>query len=144
MVRLPTIFPAVCLIIGIIGAGCGNPPTTKITDDDLRIWRNTLSPNGRFRIVIYQHDTGALGYGRVFWAVTAENLDGTDLRKFKLPDGYRAEGWTNDSALEVSKWQPYYGISDSREIQDGDLFNGIRVKMVENNSTYELPGYEEP
>ena len=35
MVRLPTISLAACLMIGMIGAGCGNPPSTKITDDDL-------------------------------------------------------------------------------------------------------------
>jgi hypothetical protein len=94
--------------------------------------------------VIYQHDTGALGYGRVFWAVTPENLNGTDLTKFELPDGYRAEGWTDDGELEISKWKPYYGIRDSRDVNEGDLFNGIKVRIVKNDSTYALPGYEEP
>jgi hypothetical protein len=142
--RLTTIILTVCLLIGTAGAGCGDAPGTKITDDDLKVWRNTLSPNGRNRIVIYQHDNGALGYGRIFWSVTAENVNGIDLSRFTLPDGYRAEGWTADNELEVSKWQPYYGIRESREIRNGDLFNGVKVRMVENNSTYPLPGYEEP
>lgn len=136
------------LVIGAMNAifcgACDSPAGTKITDRDLRIWRNTVSPDGRSRIVIYQHDTGALGYGRVFWAVTPANVDSVDLTKFKLPDGYRAEGWTVENELKVSRWQPYYGIRDNREIREGDLFNGIEVKFVENNSAYALPGYEEP
>jgi hypothetical protein len=131
-------------MLGMLCAGCGKPPGTKIKDNDLKVWRNTLSPDGRHRIVIDQHDTGALGFGRVFWAVTPGELDGTDLTEFKLPDGYRAEGWTDDGHLEISTWKPHYGIRDSRDINEGDLFNGVKVRMVENNSTYALPGYEEP
>ena len=46
MVRVPSISVAVGLLIAILGFGCGDPPGTKITDDDLKIWRNTLSPDG--------------------------------------------------------------------------------------------------
>lgn len=133
--------------IGFIAISCASadePVGTFITDADLKIWRNEPSPNGNSRIVVYQHDTGALGYGRVIWTVTPANIDGLDLAKFKLPDAYRAEGWTNESDLQVSKWNPYYYLQDYRELRDGDFFNGVKVKLVENNSKYELPGYEEP
>lgn len=132
-------------IVSIFCVACGAASSgTKITDGDLKIWLNSVSPDGSSRIVIYQHDTGALGYGRVFWAVTPAELTDTDLTKFRLPDGYRAEGWGDSGELKISKWQPYYGIRDGREIRDGDLFNGIKVKMIENNSEYALPGYKEP
>lgn len=131
-------------VMAVFCAACSDPPGAKISDPDLRIWSNSISPNGRSRIVIYQRDIGALGYSRVFWAVTAAEPADADLAKFRLPDGYRAEGWSDAGELKVSKWQPSYGIHDSREIRDGDSFAGVKVKMVENNSTYELPGYEEP
>ncbi|MGB7068844.1 MAG: hypothetical protein WBD22_05070 [Pyrinomonadaceae bacterium] len=137
----------VLVAIGCIAISCASadePVSTFITDSDLKIWRNEPSPNGNSRIVIYQHDMGALGYGRVISTVTPANIDGLDLARFKLPDAYRAEGWTNESDLQVSKWNPYYYLQDFRELHDGDFFNGVKVKLVENNSEYELPGYEEP
>jgi hypothetical protein len=131
-------------IVGASVIACGTSAATKISDKDLRVWRNTLSPKGGSRIVIYQHDTGALGYGRVFWAVTPADIENIDLANFKLPDGYRAEGWTRDGDLQVSKWQPYYGIRDKRTLNEGDSFNGQTVRLVPNDSKYELPGYQEP
>ncbi len=134
------------LAIGLVAISCVSADETVGTyvgNPDLKIWRNTLSPNGSFRIVIYQHDKGALGYGRVIWTVTPANLDRVDLTKFKLPDGYRTENWTKDSDLEISRWEPYYFLQDYRELRDGDSFHGVSVRLIENKSKYELPGYEE-
>jgi hypothetical protein len=123
---------------------CGSSTATRIWNRDIKVWRNTLSPKGDARIVVYQHDTGAAGYGRVFWAVTAANTENVELDNFTLPDGYRADGWTQDGRLQVSKWQPYYDIRDNRILNEGNIFNGQIVSLVDNDSKYELPGYEEP
>ena len=137
----------VLLAMGFIAISCAYSDETEgtfITDSDLKVWKNQLSPNGNFRIVIYQHDTGAFGYGRVLWTVTPADIDGLDLTKFKLPDGYRAEGWTKESVLQISEWKPYYYLQDYRELRHGDKFNGALVELIDNNSDYALPGYEEP
>lgn len=137
----------VLLAMGFIAISCAYSEVTEgtfITDSDLKIWKNELSPNGNFRIVIYQLDTGGFGYGRVLWTVTPGDINGIDLTKFKLPDGYRAEGWTKESVLQISKWKAYYSLQDNRELRDGDSFNGALVELIENNFEYALPGYEEP
>jgi hypothetical protein len=69
----------VFVAIGLITISCAladKPVGTRITDSDLKIWRNEISPNGNSRIVIYQHDTGAFGYGRVIWTVAPANAVG--------------------------------------------------------------------
>ncbi len=95
--------------------------------------KNTLSPNGESRIIVYHYDNGATGYSRAFWAITPEKFQDYNLVEYELPDGYKTEGWTNENEIMISKWKPYYYIEEKVDIKTGDLFNGVKVKLVENS-----------
>jgi hypothetical protein len=56
------------------------------------------------------------------WAFRAIN--------YELPDGYTTNGWTVDDESIVEKWEPYYYRQKLCELKDGDIFNGVKVKMV--------------
>ena len=109
-----------------------------MSDPDIVVLENVLSPNKDFRILIYQFDAGAFGYSRVFWAVTPEATQGVNISKFILPDGYRAEGWTEQNELTISEWQPYYHIQDAVELRTGDSLHGVKVEVIVNDSNYPL------
>jgi hypothetical protein len=110
----------------------------RARDEGFVMLRNELSPNGFHRLLIYQYDTGAFGYSRVWWAVTPENYSELDLVVYELPDGYLAKGWTMNGRLQISKWRPYYfteGEKETVSIQSGDSFRGVTVELVENETT---------
>jgi len=107
-------------------------PKRYLTDNDCVVEENTLSPNKKFRLLIYRFDAGAFGDGRVFWAVTPADAINPNLFNHELPDGYQANGWTADNELIVEKWEPYYYRERLGELKDGDIFNGVKVKLVKS------------
>jgi len=100
-------------------------PQRYLTDKDCVVEENTLSPNNKFRLLIYRFDVGAFGDGRIFWAVTPADAINPNLFNYELPDGYQANGWTADNELIVEKWEPYYYRQKLGELKDGDVFNGV-------------------
>jgi len=107
-------------------------PQRHLTDNDCIVEENTLSPNKKFRLLIYRFDAGAFGDGRIFWAVTPADATNPNLVNYELPDGYQADGWTADNELIVKKWEPYYYREKLGELRTGDAFNGVKVKLVES------------
>jgi hypothetical protein len=105
-----------------------------LTDRDCVVEENTLSPNKKFRLLIYRFDAGAFGDGRVFWAVTPADATNPNLVNYELPDGYQADGWTADNELIVEKWEPYYYRQKLGELKAGDTFKGVKVKLVESTT----------
>jgi hypothetical protein len=63
-------------------------------------------------------------------AVTPADATNPNLVKYELPDGYQANGWTGDNELIVEKWEPYYYRQKLSELKDGDIFNGLKIKIV--------------
>jgi hypothetical protein len=104
----------------------------RVSDENFIMLENVLSPNGKNRILIYQYDNGGFGYGRAFWAAVPSDFQNLNLVEYELPDGYKTEGWTSENELKISKWKPYYYIEKEVDIKTGDVFKGIKVKLVEN------------
>ena len=110
----------------------------RVSDENFIMLENTPSPNGKFRILIFQYDTGGFGYSRVFWAITPSEFENLNLVECELPDGYRTEGWTNENELLISKWKPYYYIEKEVDIETGEVFKDVKVRLIENCSKHPL------
>ena len=117
------------LLMAISATAC-EEPKRYLTDRDCVVAENTLSPNKKFRLLIYRFDAGAFGDGRVFWAVTPADAVNPNLVNYELPDGYQTIGWTANNELKVEKWEPYYPRQKLGELKDGDIFDGVKVKIV--------------
>ena len=90
-----------------------------ISDSTFVLLNDSKSPDGTKKFFQYCFDIGALGYTRVFWAVTPIRDTSLDLSKGLLPDGYKIIGWTDSNQLLIEKWTPYYYKSDSVELKSG-------------------------
>jgi hypothetical protein len=106
-------------------------PQRYARDRDFILLDAIVSPNNQHTLVIYQYDIGALGETRVWWAVTGIEYQNVNLAKYELPDGYEGIGWSKENDLLVSKWEPYYYRTKLGELNTGDTFNGVKVKLVE-------------
>jgi hypothetical protein len=102
----------------------------RSTDPDFLLLERHPSPDNRFTLLVYRYDTGALGYSRVWWAVTPRNYEGVNLEPYELPDGYIAVGWAPTGELEVRPWTPYYYIQTKRTLKSGDEFRGVKVTLL--------------
>ena len=123
------IYPLLVLVTAISLTACGEPKR-YLTDKDCIVMENMLSPNKKFRLLTYRFDAGAFGDGRVFWAVTPADAINPNLVNYELPDGYQTIGWTVDNELKVEKWEPYYRRQKLGELKDGDIFDGVKIKIV--------------
>jgi len=103
----------------------------RVTDPDFIMLENTLSPNQQYRILIYHYDTGAFGYSRAWWAITPNLYQDIDLTEYELPDGYMTKGWSEQNEILVEKWELYYYRQKLGELKTGDIFQGVKVKLIE-------------
>jgi len=125
------IYILLALLIAFSATAC-EETQRHLTDRDCVVEENTLSPNKKFRLLIYRFDAGAFGDGRIFWAVIPADATNPNLVNYELPDGYQANGWTADNELIVKKWEPYYYREKLGELRTGDTFDGVKVKLVES------------
>lgn len=102
----------------------------KLTDPSLVILDQKISPDQKFQFFMYNFDTGAFGYSRVFWSVLKNDSTIISLEKGILPDGYKALGWTEGNELILEKWEPYYYKSEEVELADTNTFNGVSLKLI--------------
>ena len=106
---------------------------SSISDSGFVLLDQFPSPNGLKTIVVYQYDTGALGYSRVFWSIAPPNLKHIDLDDYLLPDGYQACGWTRSNGAILIPWNPYYYKAKPETVfQSGDVFKSVKIKIVPN------------
>ncbi len=105
-----------------------------ITDDAIIIYRDETSSDSTHRLISYQYNFGAAGETRMWWAVLPYECEGLELRGYDLPDGYKAIAWSDKNELLVQKWDPYYYMSDTVELNTGDIFKGVRIKIVPDKS----------
>jgi len=55
----------------------------RVTDDAFIMMEDIVSPDRQHRILVYQYDTGAFGYSRVWWAVTPNEYRDLNLMRIK-------------------------------------------------------------
>jgi hypothetical protein len=56
-----------------------------------------------------------------------------NLAEYELPDGYRTTAWSKQNEVLVEKWEPYYYRENLAELKTGDIFKGVKVRLVEPN-----------
>ena len=93
-----------------------------------------LSPDAQHALLIYNLDTGALGYSRTWWAVVPASYGGLNLADYDLPDGWQAAGWSPAGELLVQKWKPYYDVDRPHNFVTGEKFRGVTVRVVESST----------
>jgi hypothetical protein len=101
----------------------------KLSDPNLIVISDSLSPDKRYKYITYKFDNGGFGYSRVFWSVL--KIDEVNLDLGVLPDGYKAVGWTDLNEVIIEKREPYYGIRKGFRLETGDNFNEITIRIVE-------------
>lgn len=107
------------------------PYRMHASDEWFVMLENEPSQDGESRLLMFQYDTGAFGYSRVFWAVTPYDYTGLNLAKYTLPDGYKGVGWTEEGELIVEEWEPYYFVDRKRDLKTGDTFKGVPLIVRE-------------
>ena len=127
------------LVFSITACDIFDKEERRVTDDAFIMMENTPSPDGQHRILVYQYDTGAFGYSRVWWAITPDEYRDLNLVDYEIPDGYKTVGWSNEGESLVIKWEPYYYRQKLGELNTGDVFKGVKVRLVQKNEVEEKP-----
>ena len=125
------------LVFSLTACGIFDKEERRVTDDAFIMMENMPSPDGQHRILVYQYDTGAFGYSRVWWAITPNEYRNLNLADYEIPDGYKIVGWSNEGESLVSKWEPYYYRQKLGELNTGDLFKGVKVRLVQKSEVEE-------
>ncbi len=121
------------LVFSITACDIFDKEERRVTDDAFIMMEDIVSPDGQHRILVYQYDTGAFGYSRVWWTVTPNEYRDLNLADYEIPDGYKAVGWSNEGELLVSKWEPYYYRQKLGELNTGDVFMDVKVRLVQKS-----------
>ena len=98
-----------------------------LTDSNLIVLVDSISPDSNFRYITYQFDNGGFGYSRVFWTAFRNTADTLNLANTKIPDGYKIKGWSENNELILEKWEPYYYKDMEVNYKTGSEFYGIRL-----------------
>lgn len=126
----------------VMAPGCGE--ARRSTDEAFVLRASHPSPDDRLVFLVYQYDIGALGFSRLWWAVTPADYAGINLVPFELPDGYQAVGWTPTGELQVRPWTPYYDKERTRTLRSGDEFGGVRIDLLPALEEGKPPGWALP
>lgn len=102
----------------------------SLADPNIVLLRSQKAPNGTHEFYEYQFDNGGLGNSRVFWSVKTHESTSLNLEKGLLPDGYKIIDWTESNELLITKWTPYYSVDAEIELSDGDIINGVSLKLI--------------
>ncbi len=104
-----------------------------LTDPDVIVLDNAVSPDGRHVAVTYRYDIGALGYSEAVAAVLpADRMDG-NLNAYALPRGFKAIGWNPDGALVVRvNILPYVHSREEIEMTSPEA-HGVRLSLVKED-----------
>jgi len=105
--------------------------THKLGESNLIVIDDSISPNGEYKYVAYQFDNGGFGYSRVWWSIIKKSE--INLDSGILPDGYKATGWTDSNQVIIEKWKPNYEIEKIIELNTGNVFKGIPIKIIEES-----------
>jgi len=103
----------------------------SLNEPNLNILIESISPDKKYKYYEYQFDKGGLGYSRIFWSVTKNEKNLTDLKEGLIPSGYKIVGWKNNNELILKKWKPYYESSTNYILNQQTEFNGIKINIIE-------------
>ena len=128
-------------LIAILSSCSDEKKGHYLTDNNLNLLEDSISPNDKFKYFTYQFDNGGLGYSRVFWAATKKTNDAINLLDYKIPDGYKIVGWDENSKLILQEWEPYYYKAEEVNLITGSHFRNIElivkeIKTVPNNGEH--------
>ena len=108
-----------------------------VSDSDFIMNKNTLSPDGKHRILEYQYDQGAFGESRGWTAITPPEYQNLNLVKYEIPHCYESFGWTDINEIIISMGNSETSVRkvpcDSRdqyELKTGDTVQGVKVQIV--------------
>ena len=118
-------------IIGtILLISCNSKPPEYLSDKDIVILEEKISPNKKHKIISYVFDHGAFDYSRTYWAIIPSNFDKTAaLNDYIIPDGYKAIDWNFANEAIVKKWNPYYYKDKEIELKSGDKFKNVIMEI---------------
>ena len=130
------------ILIGIIGIGIKINSALNdvveafnsehsLTESDLIILSDSISPNKKYKYYEYQFDKGGLGYSRIFWSVIENRKNKNDLGKGLIPEGYKIISWNEKNELILSKWNPKSELKTLSELKNGTIINGIKINIAE-------------
>lgn len=115
----------------------------RVTDNSFVMVENTLSPDGQHRILVYHYDHGAFGDSRAWWAITPPEYKYLDLTNYELPNCYEIESWLDGGELLVSKREPCHYRERVSELKTGDVFMGVKIRVVLKSDFLREKGVEE-
>ena len=121
------LIPAILLLIISLTVWNFFREKTYVGDSDFVMRENTLSPNGKYRIIEYDIDIGAWGF-RGAMAITPSDYQDLNLAKYKIPRCYTAFGWTDASELIIAMEDCKSYKQD--ELKTGDIFQDVKVQVV--------------
>lgn len=105
-----------------------------VSDSDFVMRENTLSPDGRHRLITFQIDRGAFGDGIGRAAITPPEYENLNLAKYEIPLCYESFGWTdaNELIVSVEEYSPNITICEPKqyELKTGDILQGVKVQVV--------------
>jgi hypothetical protein len=101
-----------------------------VTDSDFVMIENTLSPDGKHRIITFSIDAGAFGDGIGRAAVTPPEYQNLNLANYEIPLCYKSFGWTEQSELIIAIEKELQKTSTLCEPKDYDLKTGDTLQDV--------------
>jgi len=102
----------------------------SLTEPNLIILTDSISPNLKHKYYEYQFDKGGLGYSRIFWSVLENSKKENDLGKGLIPEGYKIVGWNKINELILTKWNPTSELKTVSELKSGTIINGIKINLA--------------
>lgn len=132
--KMKFLFPLLLLlVVSLTACNFFQAEERRVTDQDFEMMEDIPSPDGQHRILIYHYNTGALDFSRAWWAITPSEYRNLNLVDYEIPDGYKTAGWSGDGELLVEKWEPYYYRQKLGELKTGDVFKGVKVRLLEKS-----------
>jgi hypothetical protein len=106
-----------------------------VSDRDFVMRKDMSSPDGKHRIIEYEYDLGALGYGAGATAITPSDYQNLNLADYKIPNCYEVFGWTetNDLTLSVDSSASGKCSFSEKLIRTGDILQEVKVQIVNSD-----------
>jgi len=129
------------LIVGMIIAGFVGTFSlitwnlgTCASDKAFILIEEKISNNKTHKLITFKFHITGLGYSRIYWAIIPANYivyERLDLSDYLLPEGYMGIGWSKDNELVIEEWRPYYYMGRNRNLKNGDIFKGVKIKLYQ-------------
>lgn len=102
-----------------------------LTEPNLIIHSDSISPNEQYIYYKYQFDKGGLGYSRLFWSVIKNDINENDLGKGLIAEGYEIIGWNEKNELILKERNTTNELDTVSKLENGSKVNGIKININE-------------